>query len=425
MSKFTSYDEVLTFLYNHLPMFQRIGGQAYNKDLSKTIHMLNLMGNPQRRFKTIHVAGTNGKGSTSHMLASVYQEAGYKTGLYTSPHLVRFTERIKINGIEMSEQRVLKFMNDYHQIIDELQPSFFEATVGMAFDYFADENVDIAIIEVGMGGRLDSTNVVRPLASIITNIGFDHQQFLGNTLPLIAEEKAGIIKEGIPVVVGTFQKQTFPVFEKKALEMNAPLYRSDTITLTGEIQYFHVEHDGFKLKQIETDLLGIYTKWNIPGVLKVLEVVQPFLPISTDAIKRGLKNTIKNTELRGRWEVYESTPLTICDTGHNEDGIRAILMQINSLSYDQLHLVWGSVNDKDINKVLKLLPKDGIYYFCRPDIPRGLDAKELQSAAKVLGLEGKVYESVKSAVAAAQKKAGTSDLVFVGGSTFVVADLLK
>jgi len=390
-------------------MYQRVGQSAYKADLTATITLANYLKNPEKSFKSVHVAGTNGKGSTSHMLASVFQEAGYKTGLYTSPHLKDFRERIKINGKMIPKKAVSEFVEEHKAFFEANQLSFFEMTVGLAFDYFRSERVDIAIVEVGMGGRLDSTNIITPEISVITNIGLDHTQFLGNTLGKVAVEKGGIIKEGIPVVIGETLSETKLVFEQIAAERNAP------ITFT-EIDDF----SGYT-----SDLKGIYQKKNIKTVLATLRVLKKnSWNISEENIKIGLLNTIKNTGLMGRWQVLRESPRVICDTAHNKDGLQLVMEQLAAENYEKLHIVLGVVNDKDLGSVLPLFPKNATYYFCKPNIPRGLDASLLLSQAIGFGLVGEDYISVKSAYLAAIKVASATDLIFVGGSTFVVAEVL-
>lgn len=419
------YQQVLDYLYQTLPMFQRIGGTAFNKNLDRTISFLDHLDNPQTKFKSIHVAGTNGKGTSSHMIASVLQEVGVKVGLYTSPHLIEFTERIKINGQEATQDFVVQFVMENRAFMEKLKPSFFETTVAMAFQYFAAQEVDIAVIEVGMGGRLDSTNVIHPEIALITYIGYDHQQFLGETLEEIAKEKAGIIKSETPVVLGKSQPELISLFKSVAQEKSAPLYSSDKIEVEGRDGLFRVDNSEFRIEDIQTDLKGDYIRLNLPGVIKVLELIRQKFSIDESHLIRGLGNTVGNTGLKGRWQIISKKPLAICDTGHNEDGIQLIFSQISQMEFKKLHVVWGMVSDKLPDKLLKLLPSTGIYYFCRPSIPRGLDADQLYSAAREKGLDGTVYSSVREAWRAALRKSDFDDLIFVGGSTFVVADLLS
>ena len=386
------------------------------------------LGNPENKFKSVHVAGTNGKGSTSHMFASILQEAGYKVGLYTSPHLIDFRERVKINGIMIPEAEVIHFVEQNKIAFEKIEPSFFEWTVALAFNYFAQEKVDIAIIEVGLGGRLDSTNVISPLISIITNIGLDHTSLLGGTKELIAREKAGIIKSNVPVIISQRQKETEHVFISKAQELNASIQFASDIYETKEILK---EHSSLKVLykngiEYTTDLKGSYQSKNIPGViLGIEELKKAGFKISDEAVNKGLNNVVKNTGLLGRWQTISETPKIICDTGHNEDGIKEVLENIALEKFGKLHFVMGMVNDKDPDKVLQMLPKDAIYYFCKPNIPRGLEASELEKKAFAYQLKGSSYSSVKEALRSAKSVAKSNDLIFVGGSTFVVADLLQ
>lgn len=425
-----TYQETLDYLFNALPMFQRIGAAAFKKDLTNTIALCDHLGKPQKAFKSVHVAGTNGKGSTSHALCSILMEAGYKVGLYTSPHLKSFTERIKINGEEIPEGDVVTFVAQNKAFLEELKPSFFEMTVGMAFWYFAKERVDIAVIEVGMGGRLDSTNVISPDMSVITNIGYDHMQFLGDTLPLIAGEKAGIIKSRIPVVISQTQAETKPVFLSKAAELGAPIYFADGVfrvkeswQSTSGTQTFQVESDG-ALLQYDMDLLGNYQRYNLPGILNACKVLNTLgWEIPETAIRRGLSRIVANTGLKGRWQILGKAPWVICDTGHNEDGIRLILDQIEKMTFGHLWMVIGMVRDKDISKILSMLPKDASYVFCEASIPRALPAAELSAAALGHGLRGETVPDVNDAIGRAKQLAKENDLIFIGGSTFVVAEI--
>ncbi|AFL85536.1 folylpolyglutamate synthase/dihydrofolate synthase [Belliella baltica DSM 15883] len=423
-----NYDQTLDYMFNALPMFQRVGAAAFKKNLSNTIALCKQLGNPETQFKSIHVAGTNGKGSTSHALCSVLMEAGYKVGLYTSPHLKSFTERIKINGEEIPQQEVVDFVLKQKGFLDELKPSFFEMTVGLAFWYFAKEKVDIAVIEVGMGGRFDSTNVIAPELSVITNIGYDHMQFLGDTLPKIAGEKAGIIKENIPVVISQRQEETSEVFDIKAKEKNAPIfYAEDYFEVVKKENaiagVFQITTDSAQFS-IELDLKGNYQQKNLPGILQSIEVLQNLgYKITQNHIEKGLGQVIKNTGLKGRWQQLGSYPTIICDTGHNEDGIKYIVEQIQEYAYNRLFMVIGMVNDKDVSKVLSILPRDAYYFFVQANIPRAMTANDLFSKGKEAGLTGEVIEDVNLAIAAAKKKAGEDDLIFIGGSTFVVAEI--
>ena len=404
-----NYHETTTWMFSQLPMYQLQGASAYKKDLTNTIQLLDHLDNPQHNLKCIHVAGTNGKGSTSHMLASILQEAGYKVGLYTSPHLIDYRERIKINGIEIAEQFVCDFINTNKSFFEAYDISFFEMSVGLAFSYFDQKQVDIAIIEVGMGGRLDATNVITPLVSVITNIGLDHTQFLGNTIPLIAQEKAGIIKPNIPVVIGEYTTETKDVFLAKAKDNSASIYFASDLIQTS----------------YESDLLGDYQEQNKKTVLQTIEVLNSSTPfkISDIYIKNGLEKVVPNTGLQGRWQQLNTSPKTICDTAHNKEGLHIVLNQIKREQYNQLHIVLGVVNDKDLDQVLPLFPEEAIYYFCKPNIPRGLDAALLQKKASTFNLNGNLYNSVSAAYTAAVNNASKKDFIYIGGSTFVVAEV--
>ena len=408
------YQETINWMFNQLPMYQLQGASAYKKDLTNTHLLIDYLDNPQEKIKCIHVAGTNGKGSTSHMLASILQEAGYKVGLYTSPHLKDFRERIKINGPdasgEISEEFVSDFINKHKAFFEANDMSFFEMTVGLAFDYFAKEKVDIAIIEVGMGGRLDATNIIMPLVSVITNIGLDHTQFLGNTLDAIAFEKAGIIKPIIPVVIGEYTPETKVVFLAKAKECHSEIYfASDLIS-----------------ENYPSDLIGEYQMHNKKTVLQTIAILneQKEFQITTENIKSGLLHVVKNTGLQGRWQQLGKFPKVICDTAHNKNGLQIVLKQIQKEEFDDLHIILGVVNDKDLNEILPLFPKNALYYFCKPNIPRGLEASILEKKAIIFGLKGEVYNSVTAAYQKAKQNAAKSDLIFIGGSTFVVAEIL-
>ncbi|PZD77154.1 folylpolyglutamate synthase/dihydrofolate synthase family protein [Mesonia sp. K7] len=404
-----NYQETVNWMFNQLPMFQRDGQSAYKKDLTNILAFSKVLDYPEQRFKSIHVAGTNGKGSTSHMLASILQEAGYKVGLYTSPHLKSFTERIKINGKEIRESNVVTFIEKHKDFLEKEKLSFFEMTVGMAFDYFAQEKVDIAVIEVGLGGRLDSTNIVTPEVSVITNIGFDHTQFLGDTYASIATEKAGIIKKDVPVVIGESHVETKKVFLAKTKLKEAPIYFAEKNTF----------------KDYPSDLKGSYQKKNIKTVLTTIEVLKTNnWVISEESIQNGIQKTIKNTGLRGRWDVLGERPLTITDTAHNREGLKLVIEQLSSLKKERLHIVLGVVNDKDLDIILPLFPSDAQYYFCRPHIPRGLSEVILQDKALVYGLKGSVYSSVNEALLEAKNQAQEKDIIFIGGSTFTVAEII-
>lgn len=390
-------------------MYQRVGQSAYKADLAATENLASYLKNPENSFKSIHVAGTNGKGSTSHMLASVFQEAGYKTGLYTSPHLKDFRERIKINGEMISENYVSEFVAQHRAFFESNQLSFFEMTVGLAFDYFRKEEVDIAIVEVGMGGKLDSTNIITPEVSVITNIGLDHTQFLGNTLEKIAVEKAGIIKETVPLVIGETTPETKIVFERIASERESPITFAEA----------------FEAGDYTSDLKGIYQRKNLRTALATFGIFKKNgWHISEENIQNGLMNTVKNTGLMGRWQVLKANPKVVCDTGHNKEGLRLVMEQLSNEEYKNLHIVLGVVSDKDLASILPLFPVNAIYYFCKPNIPRGLDASLLLSQARGFGLMGEEYISVTEAYKAAVNAASIDDFVFVGGSTFVVAEVL-
>lgn len=414
-------------------MYQRIGAAAYKADLNNTIAICKVLGNPEKKIKCVHVAGTNGKGSSSHMLAAILQQAGYKTGLYTSPHLVDFRERIKINGKEIPKTEVVKFVEENKTVFEHIEPSFFEWTVGLAFDYFAKQEVDVAVIEVGLGGRLDSTNVINPVACLITNIGFDHMNLLGNTLPLIAEEKAGIIKTKIPVTISQTQLEVISVFNNKAKNIKAPIEFADknykVISYKYENSNLNIEllHKKTNAKlSYQLDLQGSYQIKNLMGVLNTIENLKAggFL-IEDKMIQKALSQVQKITGLQGRWQVIQTKPLVIADTGHNQDGIKEVLENLKRYTYKKLHFVLGVVNDKDISTILKMLPKEATYYFCKASIPRALDEKELSIQAKKLGLVGKNFKTVVEALDKAKKQAKKNDLIFVGGSTFTVADIIQ
>jgi dihydrofolate synthase/folylpolyglutamate synthase len=405
-----NYQETLDWMFVQLPMYQRKGGAAYKKDLSNTLLFSEALGAPEKNFKSIHVAGTNGKGSTSHMLASVLQEAGYKVGLYTSPHLIDFRERIKINGKEISKAAVVTFVAAQKTFLESQQLSFFELTVGMAFDHFSREKVDFAVVEVGLGGRLDSTNILLPEVSVITNIGLDHTQFLGTTLEKIAFEKGGIIKKGVPVVIGEYQPETLPVFERLSKERNAPLFLSSTLVEQTPI----------------SDLKGNYQYHNLKTVVQTVVVLNELGHMIADqALQRGLQRVVSNTGLLGRWQLLNTAPRTICDTAHNKEGLSCTLAQLRETNYDNLHLVLGVVSDKDLESIFPLFPTNATYYFCKPNLERGLDSKLLQEKALAYGLEGDRFDSVSQAYKSAQEAATKKDCIYIGGSTFVVAEILQ
>ncbi len=404
-----TYQDTLNWMFSQLPMYQRQGKSAYKSDLSNTVLLVNHLNNPQDHFKSIHVAGTNGKGSTSHMLASVLQEAGYKVGLYTSPHLKDFRERIKINGKEISKEFVIGFIERNKAFFETNALSFFEMTVGMAFEYFSKQNIDIAVVEVGLGGRLDSTNIIMPEVSVITNIGIDHTQFLGNTLKAIAFEKGGIIKPNVPVVIGETQKETKAVFINLAKENNSDISFADK-----EVE------ESFK-----SDLIGSYQQKNIKTAIQSIKKLQEkgfYIP--QEPIKKGLLRVVENTGLMGRWQLLQTNPKVVCDTGHNREGLSYVMKQLKKEQFETLHIVFGVVNDKDISSIIDLLPKKATYYFCKPSISRGLDAVVLKSVFNDYGLQGGAYNSVTEAYNMALMNAESNDFVFVGGSTFVVAEII-
>ncbi|NME66901.1 bifunctional folylpolyglutamate synthase/dihydrofolate synthase [Flammeovirga aprica] len=418
-----TYQETLDFLYAQLPMFQREGKSAFKKDLSNTIALCEALDHPENAFKSVHVAGTNGKGSSSHILSAVLQSAGYKVGLYTSPHLKSFTERVKINGQPIAEDKVVEFVGGIKMHIEEIQPSFFELTVAMAFDHFRNEKVDIAIIEVGLGGRLDSTNVISPEVSLITNIGMDHMDMLGNTLELIAGEKAGIIKADTPVVVSQKQEETTPVFLEKSSQEKAP------ITFAEEVYQWNASNimksNQIFLEDVVLEAKGNYQKHNALGVLSIIDALNQkgdFF-ISKEAIKEGFKNLSALSGLEGRWQTLQTAPLMITDVGHNEDGWRFVLDQISTLKFNKLWMVLGVVQEKDLPNMLSKLPVEAYYFYCKPNVPRGLDASVLGEEAEKIGLKGEVISDVNEAIQAAKEKASEEDLIFIGGSTFVVAEI--
>lgn len=428
-----TYNEAIEYLYERLPMFTRDGASAIKKDIDNTVRFCKALDNPHTRFKSIHVAGTNGKGSTSHMLASVLATAGYKTGLYTSPHLVDFRERIRINGEMIPKNYVVDFVNQQRILMEEIQPSFFETTVAMAFDYFAKEQVDIALIEVGLGGRLDSTNILRPELCVITNIGMDHTDLLGNTLVEIAGEKAGIIKKQVPVVLSERDEVTAFVFEQKAREMNAPIrFASEELEVLGSGRNGKgrtctiADKVHRQIQEVYIGLVGQYQQKNILGVLTAIdELREQGWEIADEHIQQGLANVEENTGLQGRWQTLSIDPLIICDTGHNEDGIREVMENIRATAHKALHMVIGAMRDKDLNHILSQFPVAATYYWCSPDMPRALPANDLKDKAAQYRLPGEAYSSVTAALDAAKASAQKDDLLFVGGSSFVVAEALK
>jgi dihydrofolate synthase/folylpolyglutamate synthase len=428
-----TYDEVLEFLYSQLPAYHRIGKIAYKNDLSNSIALDNYFGNPHLNYGTIHVAGTNGKGSVSHMIASILQVAGYRTGLYTSPHLKDFRERIRINGEMIPEDGVSTFVNTYKSIIESLKPSFFEMSVAMAFEYFMKSNVDIAVIEVGLGGRLDSTNIINPLLSVITNIGHDHMDLLGKSLEKIAFEKAGIIKKSVPVVIGESQDETSGVFITQAAELKSEIifadehfscfmeeYKNSIV----EREYVITDNDNDISYKGLTVLAGDYQSKNLITVYQVFKSLKGILHFTDKNIKDGILKVISNTGLKGRWQVLSNNPLIVCDTGHNKEGLEYVLNQINRVPKSGLHMVIGFVNDKDLTSLLPLFPKDAHYYFTKASVPRALDENILMMQAAEYGLIGNSYPDVKTAMTAASETASGTDMIFIGGSTFIVADAL-
>lgn len=403
-----TYKETINWLFNQLPVFQNIGASAYKKDLTNTLLLVEHLNHPERNFKTIHVAGTNGKGSTSSMIASVFMDAGYKVGLYTSPHLKDFRERITINGKMISKNYVHEFVLKHKSFFENTELSFFEMTVGLAFEYFSDKKVDIAIIEVGMGGRLDSTNIITPLLSVITNIGKDHTQFLGDTLEKIAFEKAGIIKPNIPVVIGEYTSETKPVFLEVAKQNHSEI---------------HFAQDK-KHPDYPCGLLGDYQLKNKKTVIETFRNLKSDFNISEKNIKNGILNVVQNTNLQGRWQVLQENPKVICDTAHNAHGLEIVMNQLKKEKFKQLHIVLGVVNDKDLDSILPLFPKNAIYYFCKPKIERGLSTKILQEKAATYNLKGNIYNSISIAYKKALANSDVKDLIYIGGSTFVVAEII-
>ena len=403
-----NYQETLSWMFNRLPMFQTQGKNALNNKLDNILTFTSALGNPQTKFKSLHIAGTNGKGSSSSMLASILQEAGYKVGLYTSPHLKDFRERIKIDGKEIPESYVVNFISENKSFLEKHSLSFFEMTVGMAFSYFAEEKVDIAVIEVGLGGRFDSTNIIIPEVSLITNISKDHTDILGDTLPKIAFEKAGIIKQNVPIVISEYQEETAPVFIARAKEMKAPIIFAN-----------HIE------TSLTTDLQGAYQEKNIKGVIAVIELlIHQGWDITSENIAQGLLHVVRNTNLKGRWQTLSSYPTIVCDTGHNVGGLTYVMEQLKKQTYTNLHIVVGFVKEKDVNSVLELFPKEATYYFCSPAIARGLNVDTLKEIATAKGLQGEAYSSVAEALNVAKAQALPTDFIFVGGSTFVVAEVV-
>ena len=428
-----TYRETTDYLYTLLPAYHRIGKAAYKGDLNNTTELDRYFGHPHNQYRTLHVAGTNGKGSVSHMLASILQEAGYRTGLYTSPHLRDFRERIRLDGQMISEEEVISFVEKHDQVVRRTEPSFFELTVAMAFDYFARMEADVAVIEVGMGGRLDSTNIIVPELSVITNIGHDHMEFLGDNLAAVAGEKAGIIKEGVPVVIGETQSETGDVFAATAGRKNAPLSYADRefLCTLGKMNTKNGIRE-YKLQDLmtlvtttgTTPLGGLAQQKNIQTVAAAVNIMSVPFSLTRDHFVKGVANVISNTGLMGRWQILSDSPLTVCDTGHNREGLEYVVRQIGLTPYEKLHMIIGFVNDKDLSLVLPLLPRDAAYYFTRASVPRALDEKVLLSEAGKYGLYGASYETVAAALEAARVSAGDDDMIFIGGSTFVVAEVV-
>jgi len=428
-----TYKETLEFLFNQLPAYHRIGKAAYKNNLNNTIALDNYFGNPHNKFKTIHIAGTNGKGSVSHMIASVLQEAGYKTGLYTSPHLKDFRERIKLNGEMIGENDVVEFVKNHKEIIELLEPSFFELSVAMALDYFEKSKVDVAVIEVGLGGRLDSTNIINPVLSVITNIGHDHLDLLGDTFGKIASEKAGIVKKDIPVVISETHQETKEIFISKAEELNSLIYFADqrffcnleeSDSREGERKYRITDLITKRNTEGETVLGGDYQSKNIQAVYCAFDILKSWFNFSEQNLIAGIRNVIINTGLQGRWQILSTDPLTICDTGHNKEGLEYVMNQLKRIPKSGLHIILGFVNDKDLNTVLPLFPTDAIYYFTKASVPRALNEEILKKEAEKFNLKGHSFPDVKSALMDARKNAVKSDMIFIGGSTFVVAEVV-
>lgn len=426
-----SYQNALDFMYSQLPMFHRIGKEAYKNNLENTLALDDYLNHPHQQFKTIHVAGTNGKGSVSHFLASIFQAAGYKTGLYTSPHLVDFRERIRVNGHKIPEEAVVQFLEDHSSFIQHIKPSFFEMTVALAFDFFRKEAVEIAIIEVGMGGRLDSTNIISPELSIITNISLDHTQFLGVSLEEIAAEKAGIIKPHTPVVIGEYHPQTAKVFLEKAKHVQSTIqFASETwkthLIKTSIFSYqYQIQGENGKMMEGVSELGGSYQEKNLSTVFLAFNLLKTKFNLKSEHFIEGIQYVKRNTGFMGRWEIIQDSPIVLCDTGHNEAGIQAVLAQINTLSFENLHIIFGMVNDKDVSHILNLLPDKAKYYFVRASVPRSLNSYELAAFARTAGLQGSSYETVMEGYNAAFQHAKPNDLIYIGGSTFVVADFLS
>ena len=423
-----NYKETIEYLYNVTPLFQNIGKDAYKEGLDNTIELDNYFNHPHKKFKTIHIAGTNGKGSCSHTIAAILQSAGYKTGLYTSPHLVDFSERIRVDGEPIEEEFVVKFVKDHKHFFEPLHPSFFELTTAMAFLYFAQKKVDVAVIEVGLGGRLDCTNIISPDLSIITNISLDHTQFLGTTLPAIAKEKAGIIKSNIPVIIGEYTDETKDVFSEKAKSVNAEIIFAQDNVLIENVTTNDNAHFVYQTKNIKDlygELNGYYQIKNTNTILNAIKKLKDIgYKVNENNVREGFKNVCELTGLMGRWQKLEEKPTIICDTGHNIGGMKYITEQLSNMKYDKLHIVIGMVNDKDINGVMSLLPPNAQYYFTQASVKRALPANEIKNIGNNHGLKGNAYSNVNEALEAAKASASPNDLIFVGGSTFIVSDLI-
>ena len=423
------YPEALDYLYSRLPVFHRIGAKAIKPGLGNTLALCEALGNPQDKFRSIHVGGTNGKGSTSHMLAAIYQSAGYRVGLYTSPHLKSFTERIRLSGRPVPEADIAAFVTQHQALIERVEPSFFEVTVVMAFAYFAEQAVDVAIIEVGLGGRLDSTNVITPIASVITNIGYDHTDILGDTLPLIAREKAGIIKSGVTIIVGETHPETELIFQETAEAANAPIlfadkqYTIEDAGLKDETRQVRVSRQGGPFHFLALDLLGTYQLHNVPTALATVEVLQAILPVSDEAKANGLRAVTTLTGLKGRFQTLHNYPRVIADTAHNQPGLAALFEGIDSITYTTLRIIIGLVADKDRTKVLSSLPPTAVYYFCQAQTPRSLPAEMLQAEAAEIGLIGESFTDVNNALASALQQASDNDLILITGSNYTIAEL--
>ncbi len=429
-----NYAQTLEYLYSQLPMYHRTGAAAYKANLDNTLALDTLLQKPHEHFKTIHVGGTNGKGSVSHMLAAVLQQSGYKTGLFTSPHLKDFRERIKVNGRMIPKKYVTGFVLKHQRIFDKIKPSFFEWTTALAFDYFRNRKIDIGVIEVGLGGRLDSTNIIHPVLSVITNVSFDHTDLLGNTLKKIAAEKAGIIKAGVPVVIGETRTETKSVFKDTAQKAGSIIYFADQnysarLKTDFKVQPGNLTVDILRKKKTHSrnvvcGLTGKYQLKNLVTFFQCIEVLKNLYDISENSIFYSLRNVTKLTGIRGRWQIISKAPLTICDTAHNEAGIEEVMQQLQKIKYKKLHIVFGVAGDKDLSGILNQLPGKAIYYFCKANIPRGMEAEKLVLEAGNAGLFGRAYSSVKEAYSSARLNSTLKDVIFIGGSTFIVGEVL-